>query len=174
MALKYFHQLVSGLHYLHNQGIAHRDLKPENLLLNEEGRLHIADFGFSRLLNSQQMLQTVCGTPNYMAPEVLKEKGYDGKKADIWSCGVILYAMLAGYLPFDDNNMTLLCEKIEKGVFRKSSKFSENAVSIIDQMLTVDPNKRITLEGIIKHPFFVPGFDYEKVCELPNFYVWRT
>ena len=162
-ALKYFHQLVSGLYYLHSQGIAHRDLKPENLLLNNEGRLHIADFGFSRLLSSTQLLRTVCGTPNYMAPEVLMEEGYDGKKADIWSCGVILYAMLAGYLPFDHSNMTVLCAKIEKGVYRRSSKFSPQAVSIIDQMLTVDPEKRITLDGILKHPFFVPGFDYAKV-----------
>eukprot|EP00754_Rhynchopus_humris_P019104 Rhum_TRINITY_DN14632_c26_g10::Rhum_TRINITY_DN14632_c26_g10_i1::g.106596::m.106596 len=161
-ALKYFHQLVSGLYYLHSQGIAHRDLKPENLLLNNEGRLHIADFGFSRLLSSTQLLRTVCGTPNYMAPEVLMEEGYDGKKADIWSCGVILYAMLAGYLPFDHSNMTVLCAKIEKGVYRRSSKFSPQAVSIIDQMLTVDPEKRITLDGILKHPFFVPGFDYAK------------
>eukprot|EP01064_Diplonema_japonicum_P015181 TRINITY_DN22945_c0_g1_i1.p1 TRINITY_DN22945_c0_g1~~TRINITY_DN22945_c0_g1_i1.p1 ORF type:complete len:293 (+),score=43.43 TRINITY_DN22945_c0_g1_i1:53-931(+) len=161
VALDYFHQLISGLYYLHSQGIAHRDLKPENLLLDENGQLRIADFGFSRLLNNQQMLQTVCGTPNYMAPEVLKEQGYDGKKADIWSCGVIVYAMLAGYLPFDDPNMNTLCDKIEKGVYRMSRKFSKNAVDIIEKMLTVDPQQRITLDEILKHPFFTPNFDFD-------------
>eukprot|EP00755_Sulcionema_specki_P027986 Sspe_Gene.88907::Locus_60812_Transcript_1_1_Confidence_1.000_Length_991::g.88907::m.88907 len=161
-AQSFFQQLVSGLYYLHSQGIAHRDLKPENLLLDDKGCLKIADFGFSRLLNNQQLLQTVCGTPNYMAPEVLKEQGYDGKKADIWSSGVILYAMLAGYLPFDDPNMNVLCDKIEAGEYRMSRKFSPKAVDIIGRMLTVDPARRITLDEVIRHPFFTPGFDQEK------------
>eukprot|EP01060_Flectonema_neradi_P020013 TRINITY_DN27529_c0_g1_i1.p1 TRINITY_DN27529_c0_g1~~TRINITY_DN27529_c0_g1_i1.p1 ORF type:complete len:307 (+),score=60.66 TRINITY_DN27529_c0_g1_i1:37-957(+) len=159
VARKYFQQLISGLYYLHAQGIAHRDLKPENLLLDTNNTIFIADFGFSRLLNNQQLLNTVCGTPNYMAPEVLKEKGYDGKKADIWSAGVILYAMLAGYLPFDDPNMNVLCDKIEAGEYRMSRKFSPNAADFIKRMLTVDPDKRITLEQMIEHPFFVPDFD---------------
>ncbi|KAJ9442673.1 CBL-interacting serine/threonine-protein kinase 23 [Diplonema papillatum] len=158
-ARKYFQQLISGLFYLHQQGIAHRDLKPENLLLDEEGNVFIADFGFSRLLNNQQLLKTVCGTPNYMAPEVLKEQGYDGKKADIWSAGVILYAMLAGYLPFDHPNFSVLCEQIEKGEYHTSRKFSDNAANLIQRMLCVDPDKRISLDEIIQHPFFTPGFD---------------
>ena len=174
VARKYFQQLISGLYYLHAQGIAHRDLKPENLLLDTNNIIFIADFGFSRLLNNQQLLNTVCGTPNYMAPEVLKEKGYDGKKADIWSAGVILYAMLAGYLPFDDPNMNVLCDKvlryyffitscqlfvksnittttkqIEAGEYRMSRKFSPNAADFIKRMLTVDPDKRITLEQVL-------------------------
>eukprot|EP01063_Lacrimia_lanifica_P002013 TRINITY_DN11051_c0_g1_i1.p1 TRINITY_DN11051_c0_g1~~TRINITY_DN11051_c0_g1_i1.p1 ORF type:complete len:321 (+),score=142.21 TRINITY_DN11051_c0_g1_i1:76-963(+) len=158
-ARRYFQQLISGLHYLHQQGIAHRDLKPENLLLDQQGTVYIADFGFSRLLSPCQLLQTVCGTPNYMAPEVLKEQGYDGKKADIWSAGVILYAMLAGYLPFDDPIMAKLCEQIESGKYRISSKFSQNAVDLIGRMLEVNPAVRITLAEIMQHPFFTPGWE---------------
>lgn len=156
-ARTYFQQLVYGLQYLHANDIAHRDLKPENLLLDAQGNLKIADFGFSRLLNNQQLLQTVCGTPNYMAPEVLKEQGYDGKKADLWSSGVILYAMMAGYLPFDDQNMNVLCDKIEAGDYRMSRKFSDLAKDIIEKLLTVDPARRIDMEGICGHAFFTPG-----------------
>jgi len=158
-ARTYFQQLVYGLNYLHTHDIAHRDLKPENLLLDAHGMLKIADFGFSRLLNNQQLLQTVCGTPNYMAPEVLKEQGYDGKKADLWSSGVILYAMMAGYLPFDDQNMNVLCDKIEAGDFRMSRKFTDVAKSIVEGLLTVDPARRIDMVGICKHEFFTPGAD---------------
>eukprot|EP01060_Flectonema_neradi_P029472 TRINITY_DN4083_c5_g1_i1.p1 TRINITY_DN4083_c5_g1~~TRINITY_DN4083_c5_g1_i1.p1 ORF type:complete len:351 (+),score=56.91 TRINITY_DN4083_c5_g1_i1:153-1055(+) len=164
-ALYYFHQLIAGLNYLHGQGIAHRDLKPENLLLTDDGQLKIADFGFSRLLHNKQLLLTVCGTPNYMAPEVLKERGYDGKIADIWSCGVILYAMLAGYLPFDDEKISNLCKSISLGAYRISRKFSPNAISLLKGTLTVNPADRITIPDIIKHPFFRPGCDDEKFAK---------
>eukprot|EP01062_Namystynia_karyoxenos_P007009 TRINITY_DN1245_c0_g2_i1.p1 TRINITY_DN1245_c0_g2~~TRINITY_DN1245_c0_g2_i1.p1 ORF type:complete len:334 (+),score=131.08 TRINITY_DN1245_c0_g2_i1:100-1002(+) len=160
-ARTYFQQLIYGLQYLHANDIAHRDLKPENLLLDAEGHLKIADFGFSRLLNNQQLLQTVCGTPNYMAPEVLKEQGYDGKKADLWSSGVILYAMMAGYLPFDDPNMNVLCDKIEAGDYRMSRKFSDTAKDIIGKLLTVDPAKRLCMEEITVHDFFTPGVRHD-------------
>eukprot|EP01061_Rhynchopus_euleeides_P011322 TRINITY_DN20895_c0_g3_i3.p1 TRINITY_DN20895_c0_g3~~TRINITY_DN20895_c0_g3_i3.p1 ORF type:complete len:236 (+),score=86.05 TRINITY_DN20895_c0_g3_i3:281-988(+) len=115
----FFQQLILGLYYCHTQQVAHRDLKPENLLLDGRDNLKITDFGLSNLqrgaLNDPKgggaMLQTVCGTPNYVAPEVLKEAGYNGITADIWSCGVILFVMLAGYLPFDDQNMNALFNK---------------------------------------------------------------
>eukprot|EP01065_Artemidia_motanka_P026754 TRINITY_DN31_c0_g1_i5.p1 TRINITY_DN31_c0_g1~~TRINITY_DN31_c0_g1_i5.p1 ORF type:complete len:447 (+),score=167.24 TRINITY_DN31_c0_g1_i5:84-1424(+) len=153
-ARTYFQQLVYGLQYLHANDIAHRDLKPENLLLDAEGHLKIADFGFSRLLNNQQLLQTVCGTPNYMAPEVLKERGYNGITADIWSCGVILFVMLAGYLPFDDPNMNALFNKIERGEYRMARHFTDPVKDIISRMLVIEPEKRITLEQIMQHPWF--------------------
>eukprot|EP01061_Rhynchopus_euleeides_P036604 TRINITY_DN6175_c0_g1_i2.p1 TRINITY_DN6175_c0_g1~~TRINITY_DN6175_c0_g1_i2.p1 ORF type:complete len:268 (+),score=111.96 TRINITY_DN6175_c0_g1_i2:260-1063(+) len=152
-ARRYFQQLVSGLSYLHSQGIAHRDLKPENLLLKtSDDTLIIADFGFSRLTDTHpsnpQLLKTKCGTPNYMAPEVFTSKGYNGKKSDIWSAGVVLYAMLAGYLPFEDKSMTVLCEIIQGGNYRVSSKFSKNARSMIATMLTVNPDERATLPDV--------------------------
>ncbi|CCW65392.1 unnamed protein product [Phytomonas sp. EM1] len=158
-ARKYFHQLICGIHYCHQQGIAHRDLKPENLLLDEHGTLKISDFGLSNIQRptvgtGNTMLQTVCGTPNYVAPEVLKEQGYDGLKADIWSCGVVLFVMLAGFLPFDDENVNALFNKIERGEYRIPRWFSPGAKDLIQSILTVDPDKRITLDGIIRHEWF--------------------
>eukprot|EP00756_Hemistasia_phaeocysticola_P023438 Hpha_TRINITY_DN15892_c0_g5::TRINITY_DN15892_c0_g5_i1::g.187286::m.187286 len=166
-ARTYFQQLVYGLQYLHANDIAPCDLKPENLLLDAGGNLKIADFGFSRLLNNQQLLQTVqarptawpedVSTPNCMAPEVLEEQGYDGKKADLWSSGVILYTMMAGYLPFDDENMNVLCDNIKAGEYRMSRKFSDQARDITERLLTVNPYKRIDMAGICAHAFFTPG-----------------
>ena len=135
-AREYFSQLVSGLSYCHSRGVCHRDLKPENLLLDADGVLKISDFGLSALQSAQQqqqqqqqqsasqaqadgltplnLLHTTCGTPNYVAPEVLMDKGYDGKAADVWSAGVILYVLLAGFLPFDEISMVDLFRKIVK------------------------------------------------------------
>jgi hypothetical protein len=163
-ARKYFQQLVLGTFYCHQQGIAHRDLKPENLLLDGNDNLKISDFGLSNLQRggpqgNGTLLQTVCGTPNYVAPEVLKEKGYNGMMADVWSCGVILFVMLAGYLPFDDPNMNHLFNKIERGDFRMAKNFTDPVKDIIGKMMTVDPAQRLTLEQVIAHPWFQEGFD---------------
>lgn len=163
---KYFQQLVGGLYYCHQQGIAHRDLKPENLLLDAQDRLKISDFGLSNLQrsgNDQMLLQTVCGTPNYVAPEVLKEKGYNGFTADVWSCGVILFVMLAGYLPFDDPNMNALFNKIERGEFRMAKYFSPESKDLIAKLLVVNPAERLTLEEVTQHPWFQVGWDASKL-----------
>ncbi|KAL9650469.1 hypothetical protein ABK040_004692 [Willaertia magna] len=166
-ARKYFQQLISGIEYCHSQGIAHRDLKPENLLLDENDVLKISDFGLSALSGSDgsgktKMLMTTCGTPNYVAPEVLKEQGYDGKKADVWSVGVILYVMLAGYLPFEDQTMKGLFSKIEAGKFSYPSHFTADQKDLISKMLVVDPNKRISIDQIINHKWFNVGFKREQ------------
>ncbi|EKF28042.1 serine/threonine protein kinase, putative,protein kinase, putative [Trypanosoma cruzi marinkellei] len=163
-ARHYFHQLIAGIHYCHTHGIAHRDLKPENLLLDANDTLKISDFGLSNLHYGNSpgkgtMLQTVCGTPNYVAPEVLKERGYDGVKADIWSCGVVLFVMLAGYLPFDDENVNALFTKIERGEYRMARHFSMESRDLISRMLAVDPSKRATVEEIMHHPWFVINWD---------------
>lgn len=166
---KYFQQLILAISYCHQQGIAHRDLKPENLLLDGQDRLKISDFGLSNLQRSGSqgmLLQTVCGTPNYVAPEVLKEKGYNGFTADLWSCGVILFVMLAGYLPFDDPNMNALFNKIERGEFRMAKYFSPEVKDLISKMLVVDPDKRYTLDDVIAHPWFRVGWDDAKFQEL--------
>ncbi|CCW63023.1 unnamed protein product [Phytomonas sp. EM1] len=157
-ARKYFHQLIAGMYYCHSYGFAHRDLKPENLLLGENDTLKISDFG---LCNMQQsvLLQTVCGTPNYVAPEVLMERGYNGLSADIWSCGVILYVMLSGRLPFESKNMKLLMAKIEYGEYQMPKYLSRSCMDLIRRILVVDPLKRISMEGIIKHPWFQIGWN---------------
>eukprot|EP00760_Papus_ankaliazontas_P011318 PhM_4_TR14714/c1_g1_i1/m.7538 len=163
-ARRYFQQLVMGIYYCHLQGIAHRDLKPENLLLDSNDNVKISDFGLSNLQRGGPqgggtLLQTVCGTPNYVAPEVLREKGYNGFQADVWSCGVILFVMLAGYLPFDDTNMNHLFNKIERGEYRMAKHFSDSTRDLISKMLTVDAVVRVTLEDVINHPWFRVGFN---------------
>ncbi|KEG06137.1 serine/threonine protein kinase [Trypanosoma grayi] len=172
-ARHYFHQLIAGVHCCHCCGIAHRDLKPENLLLDSNGTLKISDFGLSNLHRTTvggpgTMLQTVCGTPNYVAPEVLKERGYNGALADIWSCGVVLYVMMAGYLPFDDENINALFTKIERGEYRIPRHFSPGACDIISKMLTVDPNRRITMEQILHHPWFIVDWNPAMLEMDPN------
>lgn len=133
--------------------------------------LKIMDFGLSNLQRADgqgTLLQTVCGTPNYVAPEVLKERGYNGLIADIWSCGVVLFVMLAGYLPFDDQNMNALFHKIERGEYRMARHFSDSAKDLIAKMLTVDPTKRLTIQGIISHPWFQVDFDASKYTKGPS------
>lgn len=156
----YFKQLVEGLEYCHNNGICHRDLKPENLLLDTEGNLKISDFGFSTLNIGDadgdggaraELLHTTCGTPNYVAPEVLGKDGYDGKKADVWSIGVILYVLLAGYLPFDENTMVALFQKIKNADFEYPDWFTEDARDLLDKTLVPDPHKRIKLSEMKAH-----------------------
>ncbi|KAE8782908.1 CBL-interacting protein kinase 32 [Hordeum vulgare] len=113
-ARRYFQQLINAVDYCHSRGVYHRDLKPENLLLDSCGNLKVSDFGLSALsqqLKDDGLLHTTCGTPNYVAPEVLEDQGYDGAMADLWSCGVILFVLLAGYLPFEDSNLMVLYKK---------------------------------------------------------------
>lgn len=96
----YFAQIVLGLEYLHSLGITHRDMKPENILIGEGGKIKIADFGLGNFFTENQKLKTACGSPCYAPPEMLNQEEYDPRKVDIWSSGVLLYAMLHGYLPF--------------------------------------------------------------------------
>ena len=112
-AAHYFRQLISGLEYLHAHHICHRDLKPENLLLDGSMNMKIADFGLSNLMRDGDFLRTSCGSPNYAAPELIRGQLYAGPEVDVWSCGVILYALLCGRLPFDDDNMPRLLRKIQ-------------------------------------------------------------
>lgn len=160
----YFRQLVNGVKYCHQQGVCHRDLKPENLLLDEHDNLKISDFGLSTLYTGggedesrAKLLHTTCGTPNYVAPEVLNDKGYDGRAADVWSMGVILYVLLAGFLPFDEPSMPALFRKIQKAEFSYPSWFSKPICSLLDQILIADPAKRISLVDVEKDPWYSAG-----------------
>eukprot|EP01062_Namystynia_karyoxenos_P007493 TRINITY_DN12635_c0_g1_i1.p1 TRINITY_DN12635_c0_g1~~TRINITY_DN12635_c0_g1_i1.p1 ORF type:complete len:333 (+),score=132.23 TRINITY_DN12635_c0_g1_i1:87-1001(+) len=166
----YFQDLIMGVRYVHMQGVAHRDLKPENILISDEG-LKIADFGLSNIQLStssgavpdSMQLQTVCGTPNYVAPEVLEKEGYNGFLADVWSCGVILYVMLAGYLPFRDPQIPNLLAKILKGDYEMCPSFSPGVAKLVEQILQRQPSARISIEGILKDPWFKDGFKDERL-----------
>ncbi|KAH6758684.1 CBL-interacting protein kinase 25 [Perilla frutescens var. frutescens] len=160
-ARKYFQQLVSAVDFCHSRGVSHRDLKPENLLLDEEGNLKVSDFGLSALpehLSHDGLLHTQCGTPAYVAPEVLRRKGYDGARADLWSCGVILYVLLAGFLPFQDENVMKMYTKIFKAEFSIPPWISQEAKRLISRLLVADPVKRITIPAIMRAPWFCKGF----------------
>ncbi|KAL8456977.1 hypothetical protein ACS0TY_034172 [Phlomoides rotata] len=161
VARKYFQQLISAVDFCHSRGVSHRDLKPENLLLDENGDLKISDFGLSALpehLRNDGLLHTRCGTPAYVAPEVLRKKGYDGGKADIWSCGVILYVLLAGFLPFQDENVMKMYTKIFKAEFESPPWFSHESKRLISRLLVANPEKRITIPAIMRVPWFCRGF----------------
>ncbi|KAL5699649.1 cAMP-dependent protein kinase [Ranunculus cassubicifolius] len=147
--------------YCHSRGVYHRDLKPENLLLDTCGNLKISDFGLSAL--SQQvrddgLLHTTCGTPNYVAPEVLNDRGYDGATSDLWSCGVILFVLLAGYLPFDDSNIMNLYKKISMADFTFPSWLSFGAKKLLTQILDPNPMNRITVPEILEDEWFKKGY----------------
>lgn len=162
VARAYFQQLISAVDFCHTRQVYHRDLKPENLLLDGSRNLKISDFGLSALPNCKRkdgLLHTICGTPAYVAPEVISQKGYDGAKADIWACGVILYVLLAGYLPFQDKNMMDMYKKIFKAELKWPSWFSSDVRKLLRRILHPNPNRRISIEEIRTHPWFRIGLD---------------
>ncbi|GFS34810.1 SOS3-interacting protein 3 [Actinidia rufa] len=156
-ARNYFQQLISAVDFCHSRGVYHRDLKPENLLLDDDGNLKVTDFGLSAFadhLRQDGLLHTTCGTPAYVAPEVIGKKGYDGAKADIWSCGVILYVLLAGFLPFQEDNIVSLYRKIYRGDFKCPPWFSPESRRLITKLLDPNPSTRITAAKIMESSFF--------------------
>ncbi|XVF47741.1 hypothetical protein PTKIN_Ptkin03bG0135200 [Pterospermum kingtungense] len=140
-ARKLFQQLIDAVGHCHRKGVYHRYLKPENLLLDSKGNLKVTDFGPSALRKPGNMLTTACGSPCYVAPELLADKGYDGAAADIWSCGVILFELLAGYLPFDDRNLVLLYNKISGAQYTYPPWFTGCQRKLIVQILDPNPKK---------------------------------
>lgn len=154
-ARRFFQQIISGVEYCHRNMVAHRDLKPENLLLDEHSNVKIADFGLSNCMRDGWFLKTSCGSPNYAAPEVISGKLYAGPEVDIWSCGVIVYALLCGTLPFDDESIPYLFRKIKGGIYILPSYLSECSKDLISKMLVTDPLKRMTIDDIRKHPWFL-------------------
>jgi len=154
-ACKFFHQIISGLEYMHKCGVAHRDFKPENILITKDDTvLKIIDFGLGNIYKHNQLLKTACGSPCYAPPEMIKEESYDGAKSDIWSSGIILYLMLCGKLPFYHEQNEIMYEKILSGKFEHPSHLSENAKDLLDKIIEVDPKKRLNFEEIKSHPWF--------------------
>ena len=175
-ARKFFQQIISGIEYSHRLKIVHRDLKPENVLLDDDLNVKIADFGLSNEISDGDFLTTSCGSPNYAAPEVIRGGVYAGPEIDVWSSGVILFVMLCGRLPFEDDDVQALFSKISRehflffflftfwlilirfgfaeGSFYIPSHLSSDARSLLNSMIVVDPVKRITIPEITQHPFF--------------------
>ncbi|KAL8490492.1 hypothetical protein ACS0TY_022499 [Phlomoides rotata] len=154
---KLFQQLIDGVGYCHDKGVYHRDLKLENVLIDESGNIKITDFGLSALpqhFRDDGLLHTTCGSPNYVAPEILSNRGYDGATSDTWSCGVILYVILTGYLPFDDRNLAVLYQKIFKGDAQIPKWLSPGAKNLIKRILDPNPHTRITMRDIKEHDWF--------------------
>ena len=149
----FYYQLILGLEAIHKKRIVHRDIKPENLLLKENNVLTIIDFGLSNQYKKNQLLKTSCGSPCYAAPEMILGRKYNGLLVDLWSSGIVLYAMVCGYLPFEDKNNDKLYKKILNGKFELPSRLSNDCKDLIKKILTVNPKKRIGIDGIKKHPF---------------------
>ena len=153
----FFYQLINGVSYMHKKGIAHRDLKPENLLLTKDKVLKIIDFGLSHEFDGNILLKTKCGSPSYAAPEIIKGKSYDGFKIDSWCCGIILYAMVCGYLPFDGETNKELFKSILKCNPEYPAYLSKECKNLIKSILVADPNNRITIEDIKQTEFYQKG-----------------
>jgi len=166
-------QLVESLAYLHAKDIVHRDLKPENLLLkskDDDTVIKLADFGLSKIVGQEVMMQTACGTPGYVAPEVLKATGY-GKEVDMWSVGVITYILLCGFPPFYQDNIPLLFESIMTADYDYPAEYwdhiSDSAIDFIDSLLVVNPKKRLTAEQALQHKWLLnaPDTDLKNVTK---------
>ena len=153
-ACNFFQQIINGVEYLHKQGIIHRDLKPENLLLDYKNNIKISDFGLSTFFSKNHFLQTACGTPSYAPPEMLEGLQYNGEASDIWSCGIILYAMLCGTLPFTESKEEIIVRKIKTHDYSIPKYLSQEAQDILFHILKINPEERFTIERVKNHPWF--------------------
>ena len=147
-ARRFFQQLVSGIECCHLNNIVHRDLKPENLLLDSHNNIKIADFGFANIVRDGYLFSTSCGSKNYAAPEIIDGRIYSGPEVDIWSCGVILYALVYGRLPFDEESIPLLFKRIKLAEYTLRATISFEARSMISRLLVANPLKRATIKEI--------------------------
>jgi carbon catabolite-derepressing protein kinase len=168
LARHYFRQLVCAVRYCHARGVCHRDIKPENLLLDGAGALKVADFGLGAVAGAggDLLRHTTCGTPAYVAPEILSRKGYDPAKVDIWSCGVVLFVLAAGYLPFNDASLVNMYRKIYAGRFRCPAWFSPALRDLLRRVLHPDPSARADADSIVAHPWFRHGASDEEMGRL--------
>ncbi len=168
-ACRFFQQIINGVEYLHNQGIIHRDLKPENLLLDDKFQIKISDFGLSTFFSKNNYLQTACGTPSYAPPEMLEGHEYNGEATDVWSCGIILYAMLCGTLPFSESQEEIIVKKIKSHDYVIPNYLSKDAKDLLNHILIINPKERYNIKQIQGHPWFnlikphmVPGINLEE------------
>ncbi|KAL0080988.1 kinase-like domain-containing protein, partial [Phycomyces blakesleeanus] len=150
---KWFRQLIEAMEYIHKNGIVHRDLKPENVLLDEFNNIRVCDFGFGKKCKELELLEIYCGSPYYAAPEMVSSTPYRGPPADMWSCGVMLFAMLTGHLPFHSSNPSELFRKIRTGPYSLPRYVSAEASQLIAMLLVKDPDARMTANECLGHPW---------------------
>ncbi|XP_028453839.1 maternal embryonic leucine zipper kinase [Perca flavescens] len=157
----FFRQIVSAMAYVHSQGYAHRDLKPENLLIDEDHNLKLIDFGLCAKPKGGLgfELKTCCGSPAYAAPELIQGKAYIGSEADVWSMGVLLFALLCGYLPFDDDNCMVLYRKITRGTYENPRWLSPGSVLLLNQMMQMEPKRRLSVRHLLDHPWVMKDYN---------------
>jgi serine/threonine-protein kinase Chk1 len=170
LAQLYMKQLLNGLQYLHNLGIIHRDIKPENLLINEEGVLKISDFGMATIFRSkgrERLLDRKCGTKPYCAPEIFL-RPYKAQPADIWSCGIVLIAMLTGELPWGDTTCEEFINYTNDTYITVTpwSKLGNATLSLIRKILVIEPSKRLKIDQILNHPWMKYDFEDSKLDAL--------
>jgi len=166
-ACRFFHQLIDAVEYIHSMHIVHRDLKPENMLLDEKLGIKICDFGLGNVNENGLLFKTACGSPCYVAPEMISGGNYEGSGADVWACGVILYAMLCGFLPFEDTgNLPELYDLIFEAKYEIPPFVSRDAENLISKILVVDPTKRYTIKQIRRHRWYklLPDENAKKTC----------
>ncbi|KAK4507710.1 hypothetical protein PRZ48_001445 [Zasmidium cellare] len=157
-ARKFGRQIASALDYCHRNSIVHRDLKIENILISKTGDIKIIDFGLSNLFSPRNHLKTFCGSLYFAAPELLQAKQYTGPEVDVWSFGIVLYVLVCGKVPFDDQSMPQLHAKIKKGVVEYPPWLTPECRGLIARMLTTNPHDRATLHEIMNHPWMTKGF----------------
>ena len=173
-------QIIAALRYCHSKGIVHRDLKPENLLYSTgepDAVVKLADFGLAKICKEDQLMKTACGTPGYVAPEILSKKKYD-EKVDVWSLGVITYILLCGFPPFYHNNNAVLFKKIKRGEYEFPDPYwcnvSEEAKDFIKKILVVKPDKRISLDELLKHPWLTTEVNSDLTGMLPKLHEYNA
>ncbi|CCD23242.1 serine/threonine protein kinase KIN2 NDAI_0B02070 [Naumovozyma dairenensis CBS 421] len=167
-ARKFARGIASALQYLHLNNIVHRDLKIENIMISNSGEIKIIDFGLSNVFDNRKQLHTFCGSLYFAAPELLKAHPYTGPEVDVWSFGIVLYVLVCGKVPFDDENSSVLHEKIRQGKVEYPNHLSIEVISLLSKMIVVDPAKRASLRQVVEHPWMTRGYDFPPLSYLPR------
>ncbi|KAH3663719.1 hypothetical protein OGAPHI_005120 [Ogataea philodendri] len=167
-ARKFCRGIASSLDYCHSNNIVHRDLKIENIMISKNGDIKIIDFGLSNMFDNKHLLKTYCGSLYFAAPELLSAHPYIGPEVDVWSFGVVLYVLVCGKVPFDDQSVSALHEKIKRGNVEYPDSISKECVSLMSRMLVVDPTRRASLKEVMNHPWMVKGFESAPSNYLPH------